>query len=272
MSKTREAQSALNEFDRYFTSMNCVDVDARISVPRDEWRVLRGMIEAALAEPEQEPVTMHKVAEERDKLMQMVQEYASTWAIVGGRFDDGSAFEDAKKSKDSIFRQTAKLATISFELGFDKERGVAPSPQPLKTALEQELEKPTEDVINHAVNRFLGWKLPREFSPDNGIVFKLPRWEGFPLPTGWPIGTNLLTADQAKSMFEHCLEGATLYTSPQPQWQELSDETRRELFAQHSIPVEKWQIMKTRYITEPNFTRFYEAISAELRAKNGVKV
>lgn len=61
-----------------------------------------------------------------------------------------------------------------------------------------------------------------------------------------------------------------LYTSPQPrEWQELSEENRRELFTQYSIPVEKWQIMKSRYITEPNFTRFYEAISAALRAKNG---
>lgn len=77
-------------------------------------------------EPEQEPVTTSKVAQERDKLMQMVQEYASTWAIVGGRFDDGSAFEEAKKSKDSIFMQVVKLATISFEIGLAK----TPSPQP----------------------------------------------------------------------------------------------------------------------------------------------
>lgn len=56
MSKQIEALEALNEFDRYFTSMNGVDVDARISVPRDEWRALRDKINESLAEPEQEPV------------------------------------------------------------------------------------------------------------------------------------------------------------------------------------------------------------------------
>lgn len=54
--------------------------------------------------------------------------------------------------------------------------------------------------VAEMVNRFLGWKLPKEFSPDCGITFK-------PLghPNGWPSGTNLLHAGQAKEMFEYCL-------------------------------------------------------------------
>jgi hypothetical protein len=56
--------------------------------------------------------------------------------------------------------------------------------------------------IKKMVDRFLGWKLPKDFYPDAGISFKQPS-----NPEWWPIGTNLLTADQAKAMFEYCLAG-----------------------------------------------------------------
>lgn len=52
--------------------------------------------------------------------------------------------------------------------------------------------------FDQAVNRFLGWKLPEDFSPDNGVQFKPPSF-------GWPTGTNLLNAEQARQMFGHCL-------------------------------------------------------------------
>ena len=55
-------------------------------------------------------------------------------------------------------------------------------------------------VVKEAVNRFLGWQLPHNFSPDNGIEFYRPEDRKF-----WPIGTNLFTADEAKAMFEHCI-------------------------------------------------------------------
>lgn len=58
-------------------------------------------------------------------------------------------------------------------------------------------------------NRFLGWKLPREFSPDSGISFT-PHAEAH----CWPTGTNLLNASQAKSMFEYCLAGLTAMRLP----------------------------------------------------------
>ena len=45
--------SALTEFNRYFTSANAVDVPARVSVSRDEWRQLHAAILAKLqATPE----------------------------------------------------------------------------------------------------------------------------------------------------------------------------------------------------------------------------
>lgn len=56
----------------------------------------------------------------------------------------------------------------------------------------------TKPLIDQAVDRFLAWKLPEDFSPDCGISFTKPNH-----PTSWPIGTNLLDAIQAKGMLQH---------------------------------------------------------------------
>lgn len=69
----------------------------------------------------------------------------------------------------------------------------------MKGALLHALTTITPDVKT-AVDRFLGWKLPQDFSPDCGISFTPLRH-----PNGWPTGTNLFTADQARRMFEHVL-------------------------------------------------------------------
>lgn len=54
--------------------------------------------------------------------------------------------------------------------------------------------------IQAMVSRFLGWRLPDNFHPDAGVVFTPP-----PNHHWWPTGTNLLSADQAKAMFEYVL-------------------------------------------------------------------
>ncbi len=59
------------------------------------------------------------------------------------------------------------------------------------------MEKKPIDVM---VDRFLAWKLPDDFNPDCGISFT-PSGH----PSGWPMGTSLLTATQAKAMLEHVL-------------------------------------------------------------------
>jgi len=64
-----------------------------------------------------------------------------------------------------------------------------------------------DDQIKHMVDRFLTWKLPADFWPDAGISFK----NG--LGQSWPIGTNLLTATQAKAMVRHMLEGIEALTT-----------------------------------------------------------
>lgn len=58
--------------------------------------------------------------------------------------------------------------------------------------------------VKQMVDRFLGWRLPDTFHPDAGISFKAPQH-----PFGWPTGTNLFNAEEARAMFEHVLRDAT---------------------------------------------------------------
>lgn len=58
----------------------------------------------------------------------------------------------------------------------------------------------TDDQIGAMVNRFLTWKLPRDFSPDGGISYSGNLGRGYE-----PVGTNLLTYTQAEAMIRHML-------------------------------------------------------------------
>jgi hypothetical protein len=68
----------------------------------------------------------------------------------------------------------------------------------------------TDDQINHMVDRFLSWKLPRDtFNPDCGISFnKAPINTDTPWPSQYePSGTNLFDAMQADAMVRHMVDG-----------------------------------------------------------------
>lgn len=65
----------------------------------------------------------------------------------------------------------------------------------------------TDEQIKHMVDRFLGWRLPTTFSPDGGVRFER-EVNGAPRPEAWwPVGTNVLNADEAKAMVRHMIEG-----------------------------------------------------------------
>lgn len=66
----------------------------------------------------------------------------------------------------------------------------------------------TEAQIKHMVERFLGWKLPKPWNPDNGIGYKRPNYMHAPADHDWPTGTNLFDYNQAKDMVRYMLEGA----------------------------------------------------------------
>lgn len=52
----------------------------------------------------------------------------------------------------------------------------------------------TDEQLKHMVQRFLSWRLPRDFRPDGGVTF-----DGSELP--W--GTNLLDYQQAMEMVRY---------------------------------------------------------------------
>ena len=62
-----------------------------------------------------------------------------------------------------------------------------------------------DELINKMVDRFLCWKLPKDFAPDGGVSFVPIAADGFDRPGFWPVGTHLFTADQAKGMVMHML-------------------------------------------------------------------
>lgn len=60
----------------------------------------------------------------------------------------------------------------------------------------------TEDQIKHMVDRFLGWKLPKDFNPDCGISFDRKYQDDHS-----PTGTNVFDATQADAMVRHMIAG-----------------------------------------------------------------
>lgn len=71
-------------------------------------------------------------------------------------------------------------------------------------------------IPQSVVDRFLGWRLPADFNPDAGISFsplfnvEYNAKRGLPPQRYEPIGTNLLTADQARAMLEYVLQDCVI--------------------------------------------------------------
>lgn len=66
----------------------------------------------------------------------------------------------------------------------------------------------TDEQIKYMVNRFLGWRLPANFSPDAGISFNAEFNEHTAHPMKHePSGTNLLDATQAEAMVRYMIQG-----------------------------------------------------------------
>lgn len=66
----------------------------------------------------------------------------------------------------------------------------------------------TEDQIKHMVHRFLGWRLPTNFTPDDGISFDPISNPGRSFERRRePTGTNLFDANQTDAMVRYMVEG-----------------------------------------------------------------
>jgi hypothetical protein len=66
----------------------------------------------------------------------------------------------------------------------------------------------TEEQIKYMVDRFLGWKLPENFNPDDGISFDPIMNKGHAFESRrTPTGTNLFDVDQAEAMVRYLVDG-----------------------------------------------------------------
>lgn len=107
---------------------------------------------------------------------------ANHYKLDGGTSTQMSAEEFEKKLRESLLYWR------------DKAMAYVPKADP----------QATKPLIDQMVDRFLGWKLPEDFSPDGGISFKPTFNEGTPFEMRHdPCGTNLFHAGQAKAMLEH---------------------------------------------------------------------
>lgn len=64
-----------------------------------------------------------------------------------------------------------------------------------------------KNQIKHMVDRFLMWRLPKPWNPDNGVSYKRPSYAHAPADHDWPVGTNLFDATQTNAMVRHMSEG-----------------------------------------------------------------
>ena len=132
--------------------------------------------------------------------------------IESGRFlhDDAPGARFAKEVVAAIRRATPPppVAEASGES----------APHPIR-----DTEIMTEAQIKHMVTRFLGWRLPGNFSPDGGIFFHKTFNEHTAHPMDHePSGTNLFDAAQAEAMVRHMVEDLPPQ-APQP----TADHTER---------------------------------------------
>ena len=103
-------------------------------------------------------------------------------------------------------------------------------------------KKPADDgsLVEEAVNKFLQWKLPKDFCPDNGIFFRSFENQKRGDALSWPICTNLFTATQAKQMFTACLS----------QYKPTDDGSLVEIKAWYSAHFGKWCPREDRMMME----------------------
>ena len=70
---------------------------------------------------------------------------------------------------------------------------------------EEKIEELLEELlVKCIVDRFLAWNLPIAFNPDAGIAFNPSEHQKSSVHP-WPIGTNLLNAEQATEMVRYLL-------------------------------------------------------------------
>ncbi len=140
----------------------------------------------------------------------LVQNLAS---IVARLVRDVRALADSDVKVEAV-----RLARANKAMNFLRQSGIDISPLrdsiadsvPAVAAEPRAPQAPSLDreclkmkVTEEMVNRFLSWKMPESFGPDCYVMFHREKAKR---ANQWPVGTNILTAPEARAMLEHVLE------------------------------------------------------------------
>lgn len=115
--------------------------------------------------------------------------------------------------RDANIEAAAKKMAEIFDYPWDfmPEKGRNTMRENVRTVLDAAIAQPSRSRkavpnIDRMAGRLMSWPLPKDFHPDGRIGFDRIGLDALGYPRGWPTGTNLLTHEQAKAMFEYVLE------------------------------------------------------------------
>lgn len=129
-----------------------------------------------------------------------------------------------------------------------------------------------EQAIEALTQRFLGWEFPADLTPDGGLSYLRPAPPHTP-----PVGTNLMSHDQAKAMFVQLLDGFAILA---PGGDDLGDLELPEIpegqpipYVEGIIPIRRGQPepSNVREISDPDALASLAADAAEALALPMVK-
>ena len=162
-----------------------------------------------------------------DELLQSPKYWPGYAAIIRRHFDELRAEWEAERSDEPVCLigkvdcDGNELVTVSkdaLDRYKDQARYTYQRAEKAEARVKElEAERPAvvvvprEEQIKQMVTRFLGWKLPEDFHPDDGISFEPffnVEWnakQGKPPQRRTPTGTNLFTSTQAEAMVRYML-------------------------------------------------------------------
>jgi len=109
-----------------------------------------------------------------------------------------------------------------------------------------------DDQINRMISRFLGWKLPENFSPDAGISFKAPYNENTRYTFKHePTGTNLFNWAQADEMVRYMIASPAMSNDITNRLLELANDYALPDYATQSFQEAAAEIERLREALKP---------------------
>ena len=138
------------------------------------------------------------------------EEMATIQRVTDGEAEPTQALRDLMNQPANNGHEWGVIGNITMckKCGWMKDGKNAGKPCKGSSGISLRGTSMTEDQIKHMADRFLGWRLPKDFSPDAGISFKPTFNDHMPAPMRHePVGTNLFDAAQTAEMVRYMVEG-----------------------------------------------------------------